>query len=219
MTLQAIVLPAAAGHPQGLFVALHGWGANPQDLVGLAALLNLPNFSLIFPEAPFAHPYTTTGRMWYGLPSSYSFFSSPEFQQQPDLQHSRQQLREFLLSLEGLTGVPLDRTVLAGFSQGGAMTLDVGSQLPLAALLVLSGYMHTPIESVHPAIDKILIVHGRQDQVVSLRAAQATRDRLLALSAPVEYQEFDMGHEIRPIVLQIVQNFIEKSTYPTRDRA
>ncbi|MBD2088976.1 dienelactone hydrolase family protein [Microcoleus sp. FACHB-1515] len=216
MTLQAIAIPVE--NPQGLLVALHGWGANSQDLVGLAQFLDLPNHTLIFPEAPFQHSYSEVGRMWYGFPSEYSFLSNPAFQQQPDLQQSRQQLREFLLSLEEKTGVPLDRTVLAGFSQGGAMTLDVGSQLPLAALLILSGYMHSPIDSVNSAIGKILIVHGRQDDVVPLRSAIQMRDRLTEIAAPVEYQEFEMGHEIRPIVLQIVQNFMKTTVFSTGDK-
>lgn len=225
MTLQAIVQRSRNGidipfkNPQGLLVALHGWGANSQDLVGLAQFLDLPDHTLIFPEAPFQHPYSQAGRMWYGFPSEYSFLSNPAFQQQPDLQQSRQELREFLLSLESKTGVPIDRTVLAGFSQGGAMTLDVGSQLPLAALLILSGYMHSPIDSVNPAIGKILIVHGRQDQVVPLRSAIQMRDRLTEISAPVEYHEFEMGHEIRPIVLQMVQNFMKTTVFPAGDKA
>lgn len=217
MTLQAIVIPAA--NPQGVLVALHGWGANSQDLVGLAQFLDLPNHTLIFPDAPFQHPYSEIGRMWYSFPSEYSFLSNPAFQQQPDLQQSRQQLREFLLALPEKTGVPLDRTVLAGFSQGGAMTLDVGSQLPLAALLILSGYMHSPIESIDPAIAKIMIVHGRQDQVVPLRSAIQMHDRLQEIAAPVEYHEFEMGHEIRPIVLQIVQNFMKTTVYAAGDSA
>lgn len=216
MTLQAIAIPAA--HSQGVLVALHGWGANAQDLVGLAQFLDLPDRTLIFPDAPFQHPDSEIGRMWYGFPSEYSFLSNPAFQQQPDLQQSRQQLSEFLLALPEKTGVPLDRTVLAGFSQGGAMTLDVGSQLPLAALLILSGYMHSPIDAIDPAIGKILIVHGRQDQVVPLRAAVQMRDRLQKIAAPVEYHEFEMGHEIRPIVLQIVQNFMKTTGFPAGDK-
>jgi phospholipase/carboxylesterase len=177
-------------------------------------MLQLPDYTLIFPDAPFQHPYSEIGRMWYGFPANYSFFGSQTFQKQTDLLSSRQQLTEWLHSLEEKTGIPLSQTVLAGFSQGGAMTLDIGTTLPLKALMVLSGYMHIPVASVHPAISKILMVHGRQDQVVPLTAAHQARDRLLSLGAPVQYEEFDMGHEIRPLVLEVMQKFLEEISFP-----
>jgi phospholipase/carboxylesterase len=215
--MQAILYEAAIAstpaQPQSLLVGLHGWGANAQDLAALAPMLNLPDHMMIFPNAPFPHPYSTEGRMWYELPNDYSFLGSEQFRNQPDLVSSRQQLTEWLQSLAGQTGIPLDRTVLVGFSQGGAMTLDVGSTLPLKALIVLSGYMHAPITSIDPAIQSILMVHGTQDQVVSLAAAHRSRDRLLALKAPVQYHELAMGHEIRPNILEIMQNFIKGMAY------
>ena len=156
--------------------------------------------------------------MWYGLPNDYSFFSRPEFRQQPELQKSRQELIEWLRSLEQTTGVPLSRTILGGFSQGGAMTLDIGLQLPLAALMVLSGYLHAPleIEKLGASIPPVLIVHGRQDQVVPLGAAQQVRERLVKLGARVQYYEQDMGHEIQPIVLSRMQSFMEEVSAQTK---
>ena len=90
------------------------------------------------------------------------------------------------------------------------MTLDVGLHLPLAGLIVLSGYLHgavSPQESVYPPI---LMVHGRQDSVVPLSAARSAYNRLQALGIDVRYQEFDMGHEISPLVLNKMQQFIQK---------
>nr|MBA2749059.1 alpha/beta hydrolase [Tatlockia sp.] len=98
--------------------------------------------------------------------------------------------------------------ILSGFSQGAAMTLDVGLHLPLAGLVALSGYLHPVTESTTSAISPILLVHGRQDSVVPLSAAQKARDSLLAMGAKVQYQEFDMGHEIRPEVIALIRNFI-----------
>lgn len=210
MSLQAIALPASANLPQGLFVALHGWGANAQDLASLAPMLPLPDYQMIFPDAPFPHPYAPQGRMWYGFPSNYTFQSNLSFDNQPDLAKSRQQLGEWLQSLPEITGIPLSNTILAGFSQGGAMTLDVGTQLPLAALMVLSGYLHAPLKTQTSQFPPVLMVHGRQDQVVPLRAAQQARDSLLGLGATVQYHELDMGHEIRPVVLELMQNFIHQ---------
>ena len=108
-----------------------------------------------------------------------------------------QQLKEFLESLPEKTGIPLTRTVLGGFSQGGAMTLDLGVQLPLAGMLILSGYAHTEIQKSNaPSSHPILMVHGRQDMVVPLNRAQQAKQTLIQQGWKMEYYEFDMGHEI-----------------------
>ncbi|WAL58086.1 alpha/beta hydrolase [Thermocoleostomius sinensis] len=215
MSLQTIAIPPQRGQAQGLLVMLHGWGANAQDVSALASFLNLPNYQFVFPDAPFPYLYSPIGRVWYNFPENYTFLSNPEFYDQPELTQSRQQLIEWLRSLESTTGIPLSRTVLAGFSQGGAMTLDVGLKLPLAALMVLSGYIHAParlaIGEGSASVPPVLMVHGRQDQVVPLAAAHQARDQLLALGVAVQYRELDMGHEIQPHVLRLMQSFIEET--------
>lgn len=213
MSLQTISIPPQSGQAKGLLVVLHGWGANAQDVAALAPVLSLPDYHFAFPNAPFPHLYSPSGRVWYNFPENYTFLSSPEFSDQPELVESRKLLQDWLLSLESTTGVPLSRTILGGFSQGGAMTLDVGLNLPLAALLVLSGYLHAPSRLTAPTnftAPPVLVVHGRQDSVVSLSAAHQVRDSLLALNVPVTYHELDMGHEIQPSVLQLMQSFIEE---------
>lgn len=208
MSLRSLTIPAQAEPPEYLLVALHGWGANADDLASLAPYMQLPNVQMIFPDGPFPHPYAPGGCMWYNLPSDYSFFSKEEFRQQPELVESRKLLTELLLSLEATTGVPLSRTILAGFSQGGAMTLDVGLNLPLKALLVLSGYLHAPPVMEQATPPEVLIIHGRQDQVVPIAAAHRSRDVLTKLGATVNYHELNMGHEIQFTVLTIMQSFI-----------
>lgn len=191
-------------------MALHGWGANAQDVAGLASFLTLPGYQMIFPDAPFPFPFGSVGKIWYNLPMNYAFTSDPELAKQPELVESRHLLTEWVRSLEASTGVPLSRTVLAGFSQGGAMTLDVGLSLPLAALVVLSGYLHAPprLEAAVPP-PPIFMVHGRQDMVVPLYAAQQCRDRLKAAGLTLTYHELDMGHEIPPAELKLVENFTQ----------
>jgi phospholipase/carboxylesterase len=193
---------------------LHGWGANARDVAALASYVDLPDLQFAFPNAPFPFPYAPEGRMWYDLPADYSFFDQPAFAQQPQLQESRQQLLSWLKSLEATTGVPLSRTILAGFSQGGAMTLDIGLQLPLAALMVLSGYAHTPLQVTPGLTNNVLIVHGQLDQVVPLTASQHSRDSLVNQGVTVQYHELSMGHEIQPIVLKLMQSFVEEIVFP-----
>lgn len=181
-----------------MIVVLHGWGANAQNLATLTPLLTLNDYQFMFPDAPFPHPYTSTGKMWYNLSS----------QKAEGLPESRKLLTDWLRSLESSTGVPLSRTILSGFSQGAAMTLDVGLSLSLAGLVALSGYLHPVSEPAGGTFPPTLIVHGRQDSVVPLKAAQLARDSLVALGVSVQYQEFDMGHEIRPEVLAVIRNFV-----------
>ncbi len=152
----------------------------------------------MFPDAPFPHPHMSTGKMWYDL----------SHQNAQGLAESRKFLTDWLRSLNNSTGVPLSRTILSGFSQGAAMTLDVGLSLPLAGLVALSGYLHPISEPASGKFPPVLLVHGRQDSVVPLSAAQKARDSLVALGVAVQYQEFNMGHEIRPEVLGLIRDFV-----------
>lgn len=108
-----------------------------------------------------------------------------------------------------LAKMPLSRTILSGFSQGGAMTFDVGSKLPLAGLVVMSGYLHP--EAISPDntnIPPTLILHGTRDEVVPLQAAVKARTTVESLGVPVQYQEFEAGHEINLEMLNVARNFI-----------
>jgi phospholipase/carboxylesterase len=201
VSLQANIIPPANGQdPQGLIVLLHGWGANLHDLAPLGPALNLPEYQFICPDAPFPHPEVPGGMMWYDLQSE-DYFGLPE---------SRQLLVDWLNSLENSTGVPLSRTILSGFSQGGAMILDVGVKLPVAGLVSMSGYLHAAPEPVGDRLPPLLIMHGRQDPVVPLRAAHQARDMYQLLGASVQYHEFDMSHEIRPEELTLIRDFISQ---------
>ena len=209
LSLHAITLTPSIGQkPEKLLVALHGWGANAQDLASLAPYLNLPDYQMLFPDAPFPHPQAPGGRMWYGFPLGYDFQSPPDFDRQPDLAESRKLLTSWLQNLAAAVEIPLSQTILAGFSQGGAMTLDVGLQLPLAGLIVLSGYLHGPVKIEFPTCP-VLIVHGKQDPVVPLAMAQQTKTELTLQGLAVNYQELNMGHEVQPAALDLIREFCE----------
>ncbi len=200
LSLNFISVPPANGQaPVGLVVCLHGFGGNSGQLAPFAPMFNLPEYQFLFPDAPYSYPYGTGGRMWYNLRG----------QDYQGLATSRQQLTDWLKSLESSTNVPLSRTILAGFSQGGAMTLDVGLNMPLAGLVCLSGYLHEkPEPTSGTSYPPVLIVHGRQDQVVPLSAAQSARENLKAAGITVKYQEFDMGHIVIPEVLALMRSFV-----------
>ncbi|MDJ0897648.1 MAG: alpha/beta hydrolase [Xenococcus sp. MO_188.B8] len=221
-TLDAIsVMPSNGEKPSYLLVMLHGWGANYQDLAPLAQILNLPGFGYLFPNAPFSHTQVPGGRAWYDLENM------PNCQQ---LTKSRELLINWLSSLETTTGVPLERTIMAGFSQGGAMTLDVGLTVPMLSLCSMSGYLHyepkansitdtvarsliintNNINRSYPSkLSPALIIHGKQDLVVPIQAGRQAKEKLTAMGVDVQYYEFNMGHEIPLPALEVLQQFID----------
>jgi phospholipase/carboxylesterase len=199
-TLEAISL-FPQGNVTSLLVMLHGWGANYQDLTSLGQMLDLPEFGYLFPNAPFNHPQVPEGRAWYALDS----------QDSTGLEESRQLLFDWLNALEANTDIPLEKTYVAGFSQGGAMTLDVPLMLPVAGICSLSGYLHyepEPQKSETQNFPPALIVHGTKDLVVPVEEARNARDKLTAVGVKVQYHELEMGHEITPSVLELLQEFL-----------
>jgi phospholipase/carboxylesterase len=218
MDLKVMTIPAQTPAPMddhqpsviGNVVILHGWGANAPDAASFAAAMKLPQINLYLPEGPFPHPYSDDGRMWYGLPEPLSAFSfAADIAAQPELQTSRQQLLEFLQGLPAQTGIPLDRTILGGFSQGGAMAFDLGVDLPLAGLMGLSGYLHKSLDNITSQTQPILMVHGQQDPVVPFAASIGAKERLERSGATVTHQAFDgMGHEISWDVIALMRDFV-----------
>jgi phospholipase/carboxylesterase len=210
--LEIISVPAKIDPPAGAIVLLHGWGANHHDLGELAPYFNLPEYQFLFPNGIFDHEFSDTGKMWYSFTGAGSLTDLSVKQ----LATSREVLSQWINSLPDTTGIPLDRIWLAGFSQGGAMTLEIGLGLPLAGLIVMSGYLHADSarQTIDerpkslPAVPPVSIVHGRQDDVVPISAARNSRDVLTQWGVDVQYREFEMGHSIVPEVLQVVRKFV-----------
>lgn len=191
-------------------VLLHGWGADADDLLDLGvALLQGGDLeaapvdrdgagaaSLVALRAPEPHPYGS-GRQWYGLqPIDWAALPA-----------ARAALRRRLEQLAA--SVPLERTVLLGFSQGGAMAIDVGTGLPLAGIVACSGYPH---EGWHPGADlpPVLLSHGLQDPVVPYEASRDLQRRLAQAGARVELLPFEGGHGIDPDLLPQLAAFVRR---------
>ena len=190
------LLQLGPSEAQHRLVLLHGWGADADDLLDLGSLLVGPEVSVVALRAPEPHPYGV-GRQWYGLqPIDWS-----------QLPAAREALK---LRLEELaTSVDLARTVLLGFSQGGAMALDVGSSLPLAGIVACSGYPH---EGWQPAAGTapVLLSHGREDPVVPFVASEEVQRRLARAGASAELLAFNGGHTIDASVLPEIGSFVRQ---------
>ena len=168
-------------------ILIHGWGADADDLLSIGKdikeISNL-DFEVLSLRAPSLHP-NNTGRQWYGL-------------YPPDWDEAENQVNNLLLSIRKLGNckIPLKKTILLGFSQGGAMAIDVGSQLDLGLIVSCSGYPHPnwkPGEKCPP----ILISHGLMDEVVPISASKVIYQRIKGISQNFcELNEFEGYHQI-----------------------
>ena len=194
-------------NPTATIIILHGLGADGNDFVPIAEELELDDVGpvrFIFPHAPVMPVTINNGyrmRAWYDIVG----FDADSAQDEAGLRRSAA-LVEAILAREKERGVPANRTVLAGFSQGCAMALLTGLRHPerLAGIAGLSGYLpladktraeRTPANADVP----IFLAHGTHDEVVALERAEASRDALLALGYPVEWHEYLIGHGVHPM--------------------
>ena len=195
---QADLLQLGPACAAARLVLLHGWGADAHDLLDLGELLVGPELSVVALQAPEAHPLGV-GRQWYGL-------QPIDWGQLPAARAALRQRLELLAS-----SVPLGRTVVLGFSQGGAMALDVASGLPVAGIVACSGYPHEgwlPQATAAQPLPPVLLSHGQQDPVVPFAASEEARKRLVSGGGSAQLLAFEGGHTIDPAVLPSIANFV-----------
>jgi phospholipase/carboxylesterase len=201
--LESIEIETAT-NPEVSVIWLHGLGADGNDFVPIVRELDLsgcPAIRFIFPHAPTMPVTINNGyvmRAWYDILGT----DLARREDETGLRKS-QILVEALIAQEKARGVPAGRIVLAGFSQGCAMTLQTGLRHPekLAGLLCLSGYL--PINASvaaerHKANHDtpIFLAHGRGDPVIPIDRAEKSRDLLQGLGYNVEWHEYMMPHSV-----------------------
>ncbi len=186
-----------AGEPEGALVLLHGRGADEHDLYPLFDALDpagrLVGIAL---RGPLSLP--PGGAHWYavreiGYPDPATFLPTYEL------------VSEWLDELPALTGVPIDRTVIGGFSQGSVMSyaLGLGRSRPApAGIIALSGFMPTvegfELDLTGREALRVAIGHGSTDEVIGVEWGRQAKERLETAGADVTYRESPMGHTIDP---------------------
>jgi phospholipase/carboxylesterase len=210
-------------------VLLHGFGASGEDLVPLWRFLRVPTGTrFVFPEAPLAlAEYGSEARAWWAIDLEATQRAREAGDDDHRARGEPKGLTEARGALVGLLdevrtqlGVPDERVVLGGFSQGAMLSCDLvlRERRAFAGLLLLSGTV------IAEAVWKDLFAarstlpvfqsHGRQDPLLSY----ATAERLCALwreaGATVEFVGFNGGHELPMPVLERVGAFITKVLSP-----
>jgi phospholipase/carboxylesterase len=205
--------------PNASIIILHGLGADANDFVPVAQQLDLRaigDVRYVFPNAP-TRPVTINGgmrmRAWYDILGT----DLVRHEDEAGLRASVVDVQA-LIDREIALGIPASRIVLAGFSQGCAMTLLAGLRAPqrLAGLVGMSGYL--PLAATTAAERSganggvpIFLGHGRFDPVVPMARGVATRDLLIELGHPVEWHDYPMQHSVSPEEIEHLQAWLLKA--------
>ena len=205
--------------PSASIIWLHGLGADGFDFVPVVRelqALGAPAARYVFPHAP-TRPVTINGgyvmRAWYDIRGVQIDRSEDE----AGIRQSQAQV-ETLIDREVARGTPRSRIVLAGFSQGGAITLQTGlrQREPLAALLVLSAYLPLAASTASEASPAgrampLFMAHGRDDTVVPIDRAEASRDALTSLGCRVQWHEYAIPHSVCEEEIRDLARFLDEA--------
>jgi phospholipase/carboxylesterase len=217
MTLKVIETQTGA-NPNATVIVMHGLGADGRDFLPIAEQLDLSGAGAVrflFPSAPVI-PVTINGG--YQMPAWYDILGADLVRREDEagLRQSRAAI-EKLIEAEKSRGMPANRIVVAGFSQGCAMALMVGLRHPekLAGILCLSGYLPLHDKTAAELTEAsrsvpIFMGHGTRDGVIPLTRAAASRDALRALGYTVEWHEYLMEHSVCPQEITDMQSWLRK---------
>ena len=201
--LDAIEIETAPA-PTAAVIWMHGLGADGHDFEPIVPELRLgprPAIRFGFPPAPLRPVTINQGhvmRAWYDIRA----LAGVRREDEAGVRQSARQI-ESLIARERQRGIPAERLVLAGFSQGGAMALHTGLRHAerLAGVMALSCYL--PLASTleaeaAPANRAVPIfwAHGVHDPMIPLALAEQSRELLAALGYPIEWHQYAMPHSV-----------------------
>ncbi|NIM00141.1 MAG: alpha/beta fold hydrolase [Acidobacteria bacterium] len=194
------------GVARSAVIWLHGLGADGHDFEPIVPELGVdPSHAIrfVFPHAP-QRPVTINGGFvmpaWYDIRA----LSLSRDVDERGVLDSAERVHA-LIRHENARGIPAERIVLAGFSQGAAMALHVGLRYPeaLAGIVALSTYLvrDESLEEERSEANlgiRIFQAHGTMDPMVRPEAGQLAFDRLKALGYSIEFRAYPMAHEVHP---------------------
>ncbi len=211
------VVNETAPAPQWSVIWLHGLGADGNDFAPIVPELlrpHWPSIRFVFPHAP-VQPITINNgvrmRAWYDI-------ISMDFRSRADAAgvDASVQALDALVEQEIARGIPAERILLAGFSQGGAIILSAALRWtrPVAGLIALSTYLPDPeaaaanrvADGIRPPV---FMAHGAQDPVIPQPIAAHTAQALSALGFPLEWHSYPMAHQVCADELQALGDWLD----------
>jgi phospholipase/carboxylesterase len=206
--LHTLYEPAGEG-PHPTIVALHGWGANGMDLLGLAPYLARGQFLVLCPQGRTEVPLgPAVGYGWFPL----SMGSAPDADA---FRRCMDDVHRFLDAAQQRYPIDARKLVLLGFSQGGVVAYGVALAQPerFAGLVALSSWLPPSLANALPpsARERLptLVHHGARDEMIDIERGRQSVETLRRLKVPVAFRELDMGHEINAASLTDLSNWLQ----------
>jgi phospholipase/carboxylesterase len=202
-TEESVVLEPATT-ADATVIWLHGLGADGHDFVPIVPELRLPPTLAVRFIFPHARPRPVTINNGYVMRAWYDITSLGPDRKEDDagIRESAGVVNSYI-EQQNTAGIATDRIVIAGFSQGGAIALQAGLRCPkrLAGIMALSTYLplrdSVAAEAAPANRDvPILMCHGLRDGMVPATLGKASRDLLVSLGYPVEWQAYPMEHQV-----------------------
>lgn len=216
------ILPAVElEYPKGRdvnasIIWLHGLGADGNDFAPIVSQLDLPaglGIRFIFPHAPSIPVTINNG---YVMPAWYDI-KQMDVDRHVDLEQLQKSAGwvHDLIAREIERGVPSERIIVAGFSQGGAVSFEAALSYPskLAGIMALSTYFPTATTVEIQVAQKqmpILICHGTRDPVVPETLGLASKMALETMGFKPEYRTYPMEHAVCPQEINDIAQWIGK---------
>jgi phospholipase/carboxylesterase len=208
--VHGVLEPSGTG-PHPTVIALHGWGANALDLLGLAPHLAGGRFLVLCPQGDVTVPIAPqlNGYGWFPI----TMGTPPD---PASVQRAIDSLDIFID--QAVSRYPIDpgKLALLGFSQGGVLAYALALQAPkrFAALAALSSWLPPQLAERGPpgSLEQlpVLVQHGTRDELIEPSRGRSSVEALRELRAAVVYREYEMGHEINATSLTDLSRFLQE---------
>lgn len=200
--------PEDTSSPPLTVIAVHGFGTNEDDLLGLGRELQLP-IRVIAPRGPI------TIRHAFGAGYAWFEFASLGQPETESFQRGVDALTALVADVRARYDLSREQLIMMGFSQGAVMSIATALSAldDVGGVVALSGYYPRPTgwSPAHTDLNglPVLVTHGDADDVLPVAWGREAAETLESMGANVRYEEFPMAHQVSPACLAVVRAWLE----------
>ncbi len=193
--------------PMKAIIAIHGWKGDEYVFEQVAKLISLENSEWFFPRAPYRTD-SDNGYSWFGGNDEDGWKFDKTFDGMNNLINKIQ-----------TSGYSTSNIYLIGFSQGACLAIDFALRLPfsIGGIISIAGFIKFKERFLKDATKEstrtaILLMHGNQDDVISVKAGKTTNDILVEKGYPIHFERYDAKHKIPLKKMNLINKFIKDPT-------